>query len=39
MARGCAEDGRRVSFVPGDDDVNVVDDEDEDEDVVRSVLS
>ena len=37
MARGCAEDGRRVSFVPGDDDVNVVDDDDED--VVRSVLS
>ena len=37
MARGCAEDGRRVSFVPGDDDeVNVVDDDD---DVVRSVLS
>ena len=36
MARGCAEDGRRVSFVPGDDDVNVNVD---DEDVVRSVLS
>lgn len=36
MARGCAEDGRRVSFVPGDDDVNVNVDDD---DVVRSVLS
>lgn len=37
MARGCAEDGRRVSFVPGDDEVNV--DVVDDEDVVRSVLS